>query len=298
MAARKPKNPSKVKAQYILFASGALLLGFIAMKTHSKKFPSKANVADDAALPDEVLRQETPQETKAFDSKAYKAQVARDRAQYAARARLGLKSIQLKEENGYLQIPFRFTPRKVWCQGGDLDTMKYASNDLSAKDILISLEPSSGGKGDSVRTSITALYEGVEHTFKVRSGNTQSYGLYICSDSKKGMSCKDKTLKPHGVISDEVAKAGNSPKGDYVFYFQHVVLDKKDLEIYASDDRSNDFKKSIGSYLSKQKDIENSEFEAAWKVADVTRSTSADVRDGRLLLSLPYNDPRCMGVRK
>lgn len=294
----KPKGSRKIKPFSFSFALALLVLVSIAFKSCPKRTTSNPS-APAAAPSDEPVFQEAATEPEAYDSKAYEAELTRSRAQYAARALLGLKSMDLKESNGLLKVPFRFTPRKLRCQGGDLDTMKYASKDPGAKEILISLEPSDTGRGDFMRTSLSSLYGGVEHTFSLKpSSDAQSYGLYICSDSMNATSCKGKTLKSHAAMSEEFAKKSPSSKNDFIFYFQHVVLDKSGLEIYASEDWSEDFKKSIGSYLTKQKDLSASEFESAWKVSQVIRSTSADIRDGRLQLSLSYNDPDCMGPRR
>lgn len=284
----------------MLIVGVAVVLGVIALKMPSKKVSSKVEPREIARPSEASPIQEIPEgESKAYDSKAYKDEITQMRAQFAARTMLGLKSLDLKEESGLVRIPFQLIPSKVWCQGGDLDTMKYASRDLGANEILISLEPSSGGKGDSLRTSVAALYKGIEHTFKLQPGNgTQSYGLYICSDSKNGTSCKDKIVKTHAEISKEASLANDAAKKDYLFYYQHVLLARNNLEVYRSDDTSDEFKKSIETYLNEQKDISSSEIQTAWKIASVMRSTSPDVKDDRLQLTLPYNDPRCMDPGK
>lgn len=289
----KSGGSGRIKPKPILIAGSVLVLGYLALKTQSTKEAPTLPTKEAVQTPQNLII-ETPREPKAYDTEAYTKEVKRVRAQAAARTLLGLKTLELKEENGLLTIPFRFTPRKLWCQGGDLDMMKYASNNITANEILISLEPTSGGKGDYVRTSVAALYNGLEGSFKLNAGSKQSYGLYICSDDKKGTSCKGKAVASAAGMTEELAKAGNSPKKSYIFYFQHVVLDKRGLETYKSDDPTDEFKKSIGTYLNKQKDLDSSEFEAAWKVSKVIRSTPSDVYDGRLQLSLPYGDTRCM----
>lgn len=299
MAAKGRKSDGSrktIKFKQAVIAGSVLVLGLTAVNYRSKKVASKTVATEAPPIANASSYYEPPKESKPYDSKAHKAQVARKRAQYAARALLGLKSLELKEVDGLLRIPFRFTPHKVWCQGGDLDTMKYASKDLSANEILISLEPNGSGKGDFLRTSVAALYNGVEHTFKLQPGSSpQIYGLYICSDSKQGKSCKNKSLKSHAEISNDVSNANGSSKNNYIFYFQPVVFDKNSLEVYKSDDASDAFKDSIEAYLEKQKGIDSSELKAAWKVSKVIRSSSPEVQGGRLQLSLPYNDPRCMG---
>lgn len=290
---RKSGGPGKLKTEQILIVGAALVIGYLVLRTGSKKASLKSS-APEAVAPDETPQVAIIKQPKAYDSNADKVDVARARARFAARNVLGLKSLELKEKDGLLEIPFVFTPRKVWCQGGDLDTMKYAATNVAANEILISLEPSDGGKGDFVRTSVADLYKGVEHTFQVKAGGSQSFGLYICSDSKNAKSCKNKAVKSHADISKEAANAKDSEKNDYVFFFQHVVFDKNSLEVYRANDISESFKKSVAEYLTTQKDIDPSEFEKAWKVSKVMRSASADVQEGRLQLSLPYNDPRCM----
>lgn len=293
---RKPNSSMNVKGKHIIIVGAVIVLGIIVFKKRSKKILTDPAATQAIRSSEEAPLQELSQEEpKSYDPKAYKAEVARMRAKYASRAMLGLKSMDLKEKDGLLQIPFRFIPQKIWCQAGDLDTMKRLSKDPSANEFLISLEPSGGGKGDFLRTSVLALYKGIEHTFKLKPSSSHSYGLYICLDGGKGTSCKDKPLKTHSAISAEVANAKDTAKTDYIFYYQHVIFDKNSLEVYKSEDASDDFKKSIASYLKEQKDIDSAEFQAAWNVSKITGSSSADVQGERLQLSLPYNDPRCMG---
>lgn len=296
MAGRERKSKdSKFKLEHILIVGVIIVLGLMAKKFQSKKMAARFIPVEVAPSPD---FQEVPIESGSDDPGDYENKLVEQRIRYAARNLLRLKTLGLKEVNGRLRIPFRFIPQKVWCQGGDLDTMKYASKDLGAKKVLITLESSDGRGGDSLRTSVSDLYKGIQHVFDLKPGQTKSYGLYICSDAGNGTSCKDKALKSHASMASEFARTRGSSANDNIFYYQHLVLDQKSLEVYESNDRSDTFKKSIGTYLTKQKDIEFSEFEAAWKVSNVMKSTAADIRDGRLQLSLPYNDPLCLGVRK
>lgn len=284
------------KPLHALIVLMALGLVFFVMRNRSRKTPGdNPGEQEISLLPDDTgLRTSEPE---GFDAKGYQATLDRRRALLAAKDLLGLKTLNLKSENDVLTIPFSFKPRKVWCQGGDIDTMKYASDNPAAMDILITIEPfSEQGKKDVLRTSVANLYKGLDNTFKVKAGEgTLSYGLYICSDSKKRGSCKDKALKSHADISQEMANAADSPaKVDYIFYFQHLLLGKDKLEVYRTNDFSDAFRTSVEAYLDSQRAVHRSEVRKAWKISEISRSESADIRDGRIVLSLPYNDPRCL----
>lgn len=174
--------------------------------------------------------------------------------------------------------------------------MKYASNDANADQILITIEPLGAGKGDYLRTNVVRLYENIDHVFKLKpSDSLQSYGLYICSDSSKATSCKSKTLASHAAISEEAVNAkgdAQAKKKDYIFYFQNLLLDKNNLETYRTDEFSGEFKAALESYLKNQK-LADSDIQTAWKLSNITRSQPIEIEDGKIILALPYNDPRC-----
>jgi hypothetical protein len=285
---------SPIKLEYVLL--GAAIVGLAYVSTKRKKMA--AEVPPEKAVVQQEGIKSLPNDRTAIDPKAYQAELDSQRAKLGAASALGLTSLDLKLDDGAFPVPFAFVPKKVWCQGGDLDTMKYAIPKADAQEVLISLEPMSGGKGDAVYTSLNQLQKGFDHIFKLKPADgAQSYGLYICADSKKARSCKGKTLTSHDKMSDELAnRTAKSPKKDYVFYFQHMILDKNTIETYKSSDFTDGFKNQIGDYLKGQKGVSPNDFHAAWKLSNTTRSVPAEVVDGKILLSLPYNDPRCLGL--
>lgn len=295
----KDKKSGAGRSSKLGYAFGALLLigCVIALGRSGSKKPAAESREAPALLSREISAQSPPKVFEPFTAEAYRAEIEQKRARLAAKQFLGLKTLELTADNGVFKIPFTFKPRKVWCQGGDLDTMKYASDDPSAQDILISLEPlAAEGKGDFMRTSVAALYNGVEHVFKLKAADKpRTYGLYICTARTKTTSCKGKTLISHDEISKDLAQGGrDAAKKAYIFYFQQLILDKNILETYRTNDFSSVFRTSVEAYLISQKGVGRSEFQQAWDVSQVTRSKPADLRDGRVVLSLPHNDPRCM----
>lgn len=290
------KGFRSIKPEYALAFVALLGLVALVMKVRSKKMAAHPPARAADATTDSI--QLLPQAATEVETKSSQAELNKARARLAMNEAIGLKSLPLTDKDGLLEIPFRLKPQKLWCRGGDIDTMKYASNDPSSDQILITLEPLNGGKGDFLRTSVVKLYKGFDHVFKVKkNADSRSYAVYLCSDSAKATSCKGKTLRSHAVVSDESAAAGaKAKKKDYIFYFQHLLLEDKSLVSYRMDDFSNGYRRLVGDFLKNQKGLNPSEVQEAWKTASLTRSLPPDVQGGRVSLALSYNDPRCMGL--
>jgi hypothetical protein len=71
------------------------------------------------------------------------------------------------------------------------------------------------------------------------------------------------------------------------------VIDGRSVETYRTDDFSHDFQKSVSGHLTK-KGLSASEIQTAWKTNSTLKSAPVDIRKNRIVLSLPYNDPRCL----
>ncbi|RZA12996.1 MAG: hypothetical protein EOP10_30490 [Proteobacteria bacterium] len=223
------------------------------------------------------------------------------RAKESSDMKLGIKKFPLKEINGRYDIAFQFTARKIWCQGGDLDTIKHAVNSSSDPSVLIALEPQEAGKGAILRTSVLQLFAGLTHKFSIPVASGLSYALSICSDMKKEGTCRGKTVKTHSEINSALAEEKTDRKAspiDYLFYFQHLVLDKSFLYSYRSDNASEGYLNLIAEYFKEHSSVGELEMKKAFKNSKITRSAPADISGGRILLELPVNDPRCGASEK
>ncbi|RZA23367.1 MAG: hypothetical protein EOP10_12965 [Proteobacteria bacterium] len=217
------------------------------------------------------------------------------RAKESSDMKLGIKKFPLKEVNGRFDVPFQFTPRKIWCQGGDLDTIKHAVTNASDLSVLIALEPQDAGKGAVLRTSVLQLFAGLTHTFSIPVASGLSYALSICSDLKKEGTCRGKTVKTHSQINSELAdeKVDRKTPVDYLFYFQHLVLDKSFFYSYRSDNASDGYLNLITEYFQGHTAVGPLDMKKAYKNSKIIRSAPADISGSRILLELPVNDPRC-----
>lgn len=233
------------------------------------------------------------------DVKKYQEDLNRERAQFARARELGLKTLPLKNQGDTITIPLSFVPEKVWCQGGDLDTMKYASRNEHAKDFIITLEGiDRGGKNPFLRTSLDELQKGVNASFTIpRPKEATAFGVYICTDTRKDNSCQRKSMLSHAKLSEQLAENPDKARGeDRVFFFQNLVIDGKSVEAYRTDDLSNEFQKTITGHLTK-KGLSASEVQKAIKTNLTLKSAPPDIRKDRIVMSLPYNDPRCVQTK-
>lgn len=290
------RKSQKLPTEYILL--GVLGLGIVFVLSRGEGDDSVQMAAETPPIMEEkgsqvqILANNQP----ALDVRKYQEELNRQRAQSAQARELGLKSLPLKNQGDTVTIPLSFVPEKVWCQGGDLDTMKYASKNDRAKDFIITLEGiDRGGKNPFVRTSLDDLYKGGSFSFTIpRPKEATAYGLYICTDSRKENSCQRKSMQTHARLSEQLAENPDKTRAeDRIFFFQNLVIDGKTVEAYRTDDFSNEFQKSISGHLNR-KGLSASEVQTAWKTNSILKSAPVDIRKDRIVLSLPYNDPRCV----
>ncbi|HET9238490.1 MAG TPA: hypothetical protein VFO10_14615 [Oligoflexus sp.] len=291
----KRKN-QKIPNEYILVGVVGVVAAFFVYRSHGTEPTHMAAEApvhsSEKGTQVQVLASNQP----TVDVKKYQEDLNRERAQFARARELGLKSLPLKNQGDTITIPLSFVPEKVWCQGGDLDTMKYASRNEQAKDFIITLEGiDRGGKNPFMRTSLDELQKGLNASFTIpRPKEATSYGVYICSDSRKDNSCQRKGMLSHAKLSEQLAENPERARGeDRVFFFQNLVIDGKTVEAYRTDDLSNEFQRTITGHLTK-KGLSASDVQKAIKTNLTLKSAPADIRKDRIVFSLPYNDPRCI----
>lgn len=286
-------GPSGLQMKHLAIAAVIIVLGFLIFRKRSSQLAApayKANVAS-TDTGTAILSEENGEK---FDKAAYAQDVLSMRKKaFAARA-LGLKTLSLTKTKGKVAIPFEFIPRKVWCQGGDLDTIKYAVTKQNSKEVLISLESLSG---DSVSEGLHVSHEnfikGFSHTFMVKdSSSLKSLSLSICTDRKKSGSCKKAQVMSQAKLNSALGEKSNQLAGEFLFYFQHLLFNGDTVQAYRSDVFDAHYKKSLASYLDKV-DVSKDEVQKAWKLNNTIKSNPLDVRGGKIVLSLPYNDPRC-----
>lgn len=219
----------------------------------------------------------------------------RQRVDTAMSDDLGLRTINGTVGGGELTLSFEFKGTKKWCQAGELDTLQHAVADSAAPEILISLEAMDSDNRSGFYTSVNSLKLGVMHDFKIKNSGS-SFGLYICLDSAKDKSCKRKRLVEQTQMNAELADSNATVKSkDYIFYYQPLVLYKNQLTGYRTDTFSDEFKSSVSKVLEDKHGLAAAYFKASWDISNVTRSIPVAVRNNKMLIELPYNDPRCSG---
>jgi hypothetical protein len=294
---KSSRKNQKASKEYAIL--GILILAIVVVLFRGKgseptRMAAEAPLAMESGKRQEVQVLSNNQPT--VDILKYQEELNRERARFAQARELGLKALPLKNRGDKVTIPISFVPEKVWCQGGDLDTMKYASRNDRAKDFLITLEGiDRGGKNPFVRVSLDELYKGANFNFTIpKPKEATAYGLYICTDSRKENSCQRKSMQTHSKLSEQLAENPDKTRAeDRVFFFQNLVIDGRSVETYRTDDFSHDFQKSVSGHLTK-KGLSASEIQTAWKTNSTLKSAPVDIRKNRIVLSLPYNDPRCL----
>jgi hypothetical protein len=294
---KSSRKSQKVSTEYAILGILALAIVFVLFRGKASEPTRMAAEApplqeSGKAQHVEVLSNSQPP----VDVRKYQAELNRERASFAQARELGLNTMPLKNRGDTVTIPVAFVPEKVWCQGGDLDTMKYASKNDRAKDFLITLEGiDRGGKNPFVRVSLDQLYKGANFNFTIpRPKEATAYGLFICTDSRKENSCQRKSMQTHAQLSEQLAENPEKTRAeDRVFFFQNLVIDGRTVETYRTDNFSQDFQRSISGHLTK-KGLSASEIQTAWKTNSTLKSAPVQMRKDRIVLSLPYNDPRCL----
>lgn len=272
--------------------------GFFLIRSFTKSKPVEPVHPEPSQSVTVVSKQSSDPEQN-LSKAAYAKEVANRRAVFMKKDKLGIKTLPLKAKGGEFSIPFEIVPKPLWCQGGDLDTMSYAIDAVSANNILLTIEDTDGGNVMSSRTtSIQELYKGVKHTFKVKvPSSISSLAFYICSDLKKTGKCQTKKVSKPTALATELADLDSkAKKTDHVFYFQHLFLDNNSIDIFRNDDFTSGYRKLMASYLKAVK-ADVATFEKDWKTGDTIRSNPLDILNGKVILTLPHNDKRCAGPR-
>lgn len=215
-----------------------------------------------------------------------------------ANKELGVKKLKLGLNNGVMKIPLKFHPHKRWCQGGDLDTIKFLRPDPNADEFLVTIESITGKqRGDKMRVSAKKLLEGFDRDFSIPiRKDTESLGLYICRDKGKTNTCRSKVVTTHADITESIADKKTTNEAlnkDYVLYFQNFIVKDGELLTYSNDDVRPETIIKLRKHLTGEYGVETPDFNAAYEINKVLRSVSAKIENGTIKLNLPYNDPRC-----
>ncbi len=298
---KRPKSSDSGWAPLGLAGLAIVLLVYFVFKKKAFKTEPQENGKNKTAQvsearPVEIIASKSEVETP----QRLQSRVNRLRANEASESRLGIVKFPLNATDGFFSIPFVFSPRKIWCQGGDLDTMKHALNGIESSTFLVTLQPlRESEKGETYRTTLGNLFQGFTHVFKIREGKPGNYALTICSDQKGTNTCAGKSLTTHSKIADEVvAHDQGTPSKDYIFYFQHLIVNKTQLYAYRSDDASTRYQNEIRSYLQDEVKLSSDTLAEAWKMSSTLRSSPLGLDNGKIKLSLPYNDPECGKVKR
>ncbi|MDQ3230196.1 MAG: hypothetical protein M3Q07_00100, partial [Pseudobdellovibrionaceae bacterium] len=238
--AKTGSRKQKISTEYLLL--GVLMIGIAFVILRGKNTTISMQAETPPAVEGQVNPvQVLPSHQSPVDVRKYQDELNQQRAQFAQARSLGLKSMPLKNQGDTVTIPLVFAPNKVWCQGGDLDTMRYGAKSDTNKEFLITLEAiGRGGKNPFVRTSLKELQKGVSYSFTIpKPKDTTAYGVYICTDGRKENSCQRKGIETHSQASTELAEDPNKARSeDRVFFFQNLVIDSKKVEAYRTDDFS------------------------------------------------------------
>lgn len=283
------------QVKHVAIALSVIALAYFAFRKRSEHLAFQSKTTSPAPVQDNIPEILPEQSNQGFNKDAYAKEIQASRRKIHGERVLGIKSLRVKRVKGDIQIPFEFSARKVWCQGGDLDTIRYAVSAKDSEEVLISLESMKSDKvKESLYVSSDKLRAGFQHVFKIDDDTPKgSLALSICLDRKKSKSCKKAQVLDQKTLNDKIAANSNKADGDYLFYFQHILFDGQTIQSYRSDVYSARFKKNLLAYLSKA-DVPSEISQRAWKMNGTIKSNPLDIVDGKIKLTLPYNDPRCV----
>lgn len=282
------------QVKHVLIAAAIVAFVFLAIRVRKTQMVQAAKPEVEEKIDSAPVLLDN-KATDNFNKDAYERELIQYRKKVHNIRALGLKSLTLTKVKGKVSIPFEFVPKKVWCQGGDIDTIRYATSKTSAKEVLIALETMGSNKvSETLRVSVDNLVAGFEHTFLLDGGvGDKSLSLSICTDRKKTNSCKKANVIDQNTLNNTLGANFNQTDKDYLFYFQHLIYNGESVQTYRSDMFHSDFKKKLSGFLEKA-DVDKDESDRAWKLNRTIKSNPVDIVKGKIVLSLPYNDPRCM----
>lgn len=297
---RRPKSDSgKSKVLYPFILLTLAVLGYYALKA-----PPKAVVTQSLQAVKPLATAFTKAEdVKPEEKAAEEISLNKRRVVMLGQSQVGISSLKTSAKDGNIEVPFELKAQKLWCQAGDIDTIRYSNDNNFEKNIVISLESlKDNTRLAFIKVSTEDLYKGVKHSFNIRSfGAGDSLGLFICKSTDGKTSCKSKQLISHekinGLVSNEET-AKEARKNDYIYYFQSLVLGADSINTFAANDYLGKDKSALIKQLSAQFSLKEKDFEAAWRYSSVLNSLAARIDSGKILLTLPYNDPKCMDQSK
>ena len=288
-------KPSSFTAKHLI-GLAALVAAIYLFTRPKKEMAAAPEVPQVAQAPTNSIAVVTMPNAPANEAKQ-EADFYASQAAWARESSVGLQRLAGEASGDKLFLNFVFRAKKQWCRGGDLDTMKYAVDSVTNPDILISVESLEGRSRDTLYTSVFKLMEGLTHRFSVkRSESEKSYGLFICLDLAKVKSCRKKIVLAQNKMSEQILIDRGTPNyvpKDYLFYFQHLVVDKGAFQTYDSDDFTPKFQNLAQTVLEEKYGIGADKFKTAWNISKVTRSVPAKIEGKSLVLELPINDSRC-----
>lgn len=228
-----------------------------------------------------------------------KERLRKARMRAAARFEIGLGTIKPKSVGGFLEIPVEFVPKKLWCAGGDLDTIRQSLTNVVADNLLISIESLIDPSRKALAyTSYLDLMKGLKLAFRIKSPlRGEQYGLFICEDSKKDGSCQKKNLLSFDELSrmndsEQSAVASNvSP----IFYFQQLIADGEEINTFDANRFLGKKKGVLLNQLGEQFDLSEKDIQKGWRYSSVVKSLSTEVQHNTIKAPLTYADTRCGG---
>lgn len=209
---------------------------------------------------------------------------------------------KLPSDQGFINVPlyFRSTRRCMW---GDMDLLFSEFKKDSSAPIIVSLEPLNGnrqgfGQKYFKKISPSELDGGRNITLRIpESDRPRHLGLFICRDASGTQSCLGKDMTDLGDLLDKHL-FGDPPKGEYIFFFQYLLLDNNTLTAINPGGLENpggtdSGYQSMNSYLSRRTNdslASGSAGETARRINSVVKSLPVVLDPPFVRVDLPRND--------
>ncbi|MCX6128281.1 MAG: hypothetical protein NTX25_04355 [Proteobacteria bacterium] len=229
------------------------------------------------------------------ESAPTKVSIEQQRSAYFEKMQLGISSASLPIESGFAKASIKIKNRKLYCRGGEIDTMDRDAANASSKEFLLTVEAigQSGKPYLQDSLSVNDLKAETLHNFSIPAHESNKLlGVYICHDTKKDKSCQNKKVLDYKTHGKNVGNALN--KSDVIYIFHKLLLGKDgNISLFSSfvgdvkNDRSN-------KYISAQGKIDNNLIAEASAIDRKLRSEALQMSNKIIELTLTLGDRSCL----
>lgn len=212
------------------------------------------------------------------------------------KTQLGISSYSFPVDQNKIKMSVRFKVRRLWCRGGEIDTMIRTAQVSKSPEFLLSVEQigSSSAAIASRALSISELQKNQTLDFAVTNPSSGALllGIFVCKDGLKSGVCHNKSLIDYD--KDGADKRSNLRANDYLF-LAHKVLVRPNggVDLFSAylDEKTANL---ADEYALKKLGSNYKDLDGAAKYDRILRSEPLQFVDNALELILTQGDFSCI----